>query len=122
MNIPIWPGSSSFAIGQTPFGFYDDDLQFQQDADKFATFASRRLGYPIVDIELQDINFYAAFEEAVTTYGNELFAYQAAENFLSFQGASQTIAPANNNLPQPNLQLLFAFQMHMGLKQVWEET
>lgn len=103
MNIPIWPGSSSFTAGQTPFGFYDADLQFQQDADKFATFASRRLGYPIVDIELQDINFYAAFEEAVTTYGNELFAYQAAENFLSFQGASQTIGSANNNLPQPNL-------------------
>jgi len=103
MNIPIWPGSSSFAVGQTPFGFYDTDLQFQQDADKFAIFASRRLGYPIVDIELQDINFYAAFEEAVTTYGNELFAYQAAENFLSFQGASQTIASANNSLPQPNL-------------------
>ena len=103
MNIPIWPGSSSFAAGQTPFGFYDADLQFQQDADKFATFASRRLGYPIVDIELQDINFYAAFEEAVTTYGNELFAYQAAENFLSFQGAAQTIGNANNSLPQPNL-------------------
>lgn len=103
MNIPIYPGSSSFQIGMTPFGFYDTDPQFQTDADKFATFASRRLGYPIVDIELQDLNFYAAFEEAITTYGNELFAYQAQENFLSFQGASLTIESANNSLPQPNL-------------------
>lgn len=103
MNIPIWPGSSSFQPGETPFGFYDNDPQFQTDADKFAVFASRRLGYPIVDIELQDLNFYAAFEEAITTYGNELYAYQAQENFLSFQGASTTIASANNSLVQPNL-------------------
>jgi hypothetical protein len=103
MNIPIWPGSSSFQPGETPFGFYDTDPQFQADIDKFAVFASRRLGYPIVDIELQDLNFYAAFEEAITTYGNELYAYQAQENFLSFQGASTTIASANNSLVQPNL-------------------
>ena len=103
MNVPIWNGISSFQPGETPFGFYDNDPQFQEDADKFATFASRRLGYPIVDIELQDINFYAAIEEAITTYGNELYAYQAQENFLSFQGAPLTIESANNSLPQPNL-------------------
>jgi hypothetical protein len=98
MNIPIWPGSSSFQPGETPFGFYDYDPQFQNDIDKFAVFASRRLGYPLVEIELQDLNFYAAFEEAITTYGNELYAYQVAENLLTFQGASTTIAPGNNEL------------------------
>jgi hypothetical protein len=103
MNVPIWNGSSLFQPGETPFGFYDNDPQFQEDADRFAIFASRRLGYPIVDIELQDINFYAAIEEAITTYGNELYAYQAQENFLSFQGAPLTIESANNSLPQPNL-------------------
>ena len=103
MNIPIWSGTSTFSIGQTPFGFYDNDADFQTDIDKFAQFASRRLGYPIVDIELQSGSFYTAFEEAVTTYGNEMFAYQAAQNFLSFQGASTTIESANDNLAQPNL-------------------
>jgi hypothetical protein len=103
MNIPIWPGSSSFQPGETPFGFYDYDPQFQNDIDKFAVFASRRLGYPLVEIELQDLNFYAAFEEAITTYGNELYAYQVAENLLTFQGNSTTIAPGNNELVQENL-------------------
>ena len=103
MNIPIWPGSSSFSPGDTPFGFYDNELQFQQDADKFARFASQRLGYPLVDIELQDINFYTALEEATTTYGNELYASQIADNLLSFQGASQTTSPANNELVNENL-------------------
>ena len=56
-NIPIWPGSSSFSAGSTPFGFYDDDLTFQADADKVAKWCAQRLGYPLIDIELQDINF-----------------------------------------------------------------
>jgi len=103
MNIPIWPGSSSFSPGATPFGFYDNDIQFQQDADKFAKFASQRLGYPLTEIELQDINFYTALEDAITTYGNELYAYQIADNLLSFQGNPTTIGPANGELIQENL-------------------
>jgi len=101
-NIPIWPGSSSFFPGDTPFGFYDDDFQFQTDTDKFAKFAAQRLGYPLVEIELQDINFYTAFEEAITTYGNELYAYQVSDNLLTFQGATSSINPANEELPQEN--------------------
>ena len=103
MNIPIWPGSSSFQPGDTPFGFYDNDPQFQSDADKFAKFASQRLGYPLVEVELQDINFYTALEDAVTTYGNELYAYQVADNLLTFQGNPMTIAPANNKPVQETL-------------------
>ena len=114
MNIPIWPGSSSFQPGETPFGFYDNDPQFQLDADKFSTFASRRLGYPLVEIELQDLNFYAAFEEAITTYGNELYAYQVAENLLSFQGASTTIGVANNQVIQENMASVVRLSQQYG--------
>jgi len=103
MNISIWPGSSSFFPGDTPFGFYDNDYQFQQDADKFAKFAAQRLGYPLVEVELQDINFYTALEDAVTTYGNELYAYQVADNLLTFQGNPMTIEAANNKLVQETL-------------------
>jgi hypothetical protein len=102
-NIPIWPGSSSFFPGDTPFGFYDNDYQFQQDADKFAKFAAQRLGYPLVEVELQDINLYTALEDAVTTYGNELYAYQVADNLLTFQGNPLTIENANNKLVQETL-------------------
>ena len=102
-NIPIWPGSSSFFPGDTPFGFYDNEYQFQQDADKFARFAAQRLGYPLVEIELQDINFYTALEDAITTYGNEIYAYQVADNLLTFQGNPLTIPAANNKLVQENL-------------------
>ena len=36
-----------------------------------------------MEVELQDLNFYAAFEEAITTYGNELYAFQTRDNLLN---------------------------------------
>jgi hypothetical protein len=100
-NAQIWPGSSSFFPGDTPFGFYDYDYQFQTDADKVADFCARRLGYPLVDVELQQSNFYTAFEEAVTTYGNEIYAWKVRQDFLSMEGAS-TGSNLNNAVIQPN--------------------
>ena len=64
----IWPGSGSSPINNTPFGLYDDDSQFQDDSPKFASWCAKRLGYPIMSIEMQDSQFYACFEEAVTEY------------------------------------------------------
>jgi hypothetical protein len=101
-NIPIYPGSSSFATGSTPFGFYDSDSIFRTDADKVVTWCARRLGYPIENIELQDIQFYAAFEEAVTTYGNEVYQWKIRENYLSFEGSS-TGSILNNQVITPTL-------------------
>jgi hypothetical protein len=100
-NAAIWPGSSSFFPGDTPFGFYDYDYQFQTDADKVANFCARRLGYPLVDVELQNINFYTAFEEAVTTYGNEIYAFKVRQDYLSMEG-STTGSNLNNAVIQPN--------------------
>ena len=102
MNIPIWTGTSTFAVGQTPFGFYDNDIDFKTDADKVADFCARRLGYPLADVELQSGSFYTAFEDAITTYGNELYAYKVRENYLSLEGAKDTIVP-NTQLISPNL-------------------
>ena len=101
-NIPIWPGSSSFAPGDTPFGFYDSDTAFQTDADKVAKFCAQRLGYPIENVELQDIQFYTAFEEAVTVYGNELYAFKVRDNMLSLEGAS-TGSSLNHSIITPSM-------------------
>jgi hypothetical protein len=101
-NIPIWPGSSSFATGSTPFGFYDADTDFQTDADKVANFCALRLGYPLTEVELQDKSFYTAFEEAITTYGNEVYAYLVRQNYLSLEGAT-TGSNLNNAIVSPNL-------------------
>ena len=114
-NIPIWPGSSSFSPGGTPFGFYDSDAEFQVDADKVSNFCARRLGYPLVDVELQDINFYAAFEEAITTYGNELYAYKIRDNQLSFEGLS-TGSNLNKAIVTPNFEPIVKVTTQYGVE------
>jgi len=115
MNIPIWTGTSTFAIGQTPFGFYDNQLDFQTDSDKVSDFCARRLGYPIADVELQSGSFYTAFEEAITIYGNELYAYKVRENYLSLEGASSDTTP-NGQLVSPNLASIVRISEQYGVE------
>jgi hypothetical protein len=99
VNIPIWPGSGSFSSGSsTPFGFFDSDSKFRSDAPKVAEWCAKRLGYPIVDVELQDINFFTCFEEAVNEYSSQVNQYRAKENLLSLQGSSLDLDLSNTNM------------------------
>jgi hypothetical protein len=113
MNVPIWPGSSSFAPGDTPFGFYDYDPQFQTDADKVSKFCAQRLGYPIQEVELQDINFYTAFEYAVTTYGNELYSFKVRDNLLNIEGLDSSIN-LNDAIITPNFSTIVRLSQQYG--------
>lgn len=114
MNIPIWPGSSSFVSASasyyagstttrpTPFGYYDADATFKTEANKVADWCARKLGYPIMEVELQDINFFAAFEESVTEFSTQVNMSNAKDYMLTLQGT-----PTSNQLSQrvvtPNL-------------------
>ena len=80
-DISIWEGSATWATGKTAFGFYDEDTDFQTDAPLLAKWCAQRLGYPLVDIELQDENFFTAFEEAVTEYGHQVYTFQIINTF-----------------------------------------
>jgi hypothetical protein len=87
-NIPIWAGSSSFFPGDTPFGLYDNDTSFQKDTEKIADWCAKRLGYPLTDIELQPVNFFACFEEAVSEYGAQVNTYNIRDNMLNLYGSA----------------------------------
>ena len=76
----IWAGSGSAVSGTTPFGFYDDDSTYQSEAPKFATWAAKRLGYPISSVELQDKQFYACLEESVTEYSAQVNQFNIRDN------------------------------------------
>ena len=86
----IWPGSSSFASGQTPYGFYDSDIEFagqsNNSVDKFSDWAARRLGYPIMAVELQSGSFYACYEEAITEYSAQVNQFNIKDNLLHLTG------------------------------------
>jgi hypothetical protein len=91
-NKPIWPGSSSFTAGSTPFGFFDADTIFQNHADRFAKAAAQHLGYPIMDVEMQAINFYTAFEAAVIEYSNQVNQVNIVNNLMNTLGVQTASA------------------------------
>jgi hypothetical protein len=83
----IWTGSASFTSGSsTPWGTYDSDSLFQDEAPKFASWAAKRLGYPIIDIELQGENFFAVFEESVSEYSAQVNQFNIRNNLGSLEG------------------------------------
>ena len=97
----------------TPFGFYDSDAEFASEAVKVSKFCATRLGYPMMDVELQSGSFFACFEEAVTTYGNLVFQYKIRENYISMEGASSTTS-ANSQIVNPSLQRMIKISQEYG--------
>jgi hypothetical protein len=100
IDIPIWTGTSTFSPGETPFGYFDFDFQFQIDAPKVADFCARRLGYPMMDVELQSGSFFACFEQATSEFGNIINEYNIVDNFINLQGGAYN---SNTNLAQTNI-------------------
>ena len=101
-NPIIWPGSASFAPGKTPFGLYDTDLQFASESVRVADYCAKKLGYPIMEVELQDTQLFACFEEAVSTYALEVYQSKIKDNYLTIEGAP-TASLLNNVVVVPNL-------------------
>lgn len=113
-DIPIWAGSASFFPGDTPLGYYDNDYQFQQDADTIAVWCARRLGYPVVDVELQDKHFFSAFEEAITEYGTQVNTYVSRDNLLYLLGASTGSENLSQEYVEGNNAGVFSLAEHYG--------
>lgn len=109
----IYNGSPGIISGSTPFGFYDLDTVFQSDGPKVANYCARKLGYPIMEVELQDINFYACFEEAVSVYSEELYHSKIIDNYLSLEGAS-TGSSLNNIVVVPSLNSIVTIADNYG--------
>jgi hypothetical protein len=110
----IYPGSSSFFPGQTPFGIYDDDYVFQEDAPKMALWCARRLGFPIQNVELQDENFYACFEESVSEYGAQVNQFNIRNNLETLKGKQSGTNYSGKLVQGTNLPNLVAISSAYG--------
>jgi hypothetical protein len=101
-NPTIYDGNPGPISGSTPFGFYDNDTEYQNDGPKVANYCARKLGYPVLDVELNDLNIYACFEEAVSIYAEELYQLKIKDNYLTLEG-QPTSSLLNNTVVSPNL-------------------
>lgn len=84
-----WSGSisGSFISGaSTPFGLYDGDSEFRLDAPKTSVWVAKRLGYPIVNIELDNEQIWACFEESVSEYSAQINQFNLRNNLDILRG------------------------------------
>jgi len=88
----LFAGTAIFTpgFGLTPFGTYDSQGTYNSDIETTALWCAKRLGYPIVDVELQEVHFFACFEEAVTEYGAQIQRYQIRQNLLDATSQPKT--------------------------------
>lgn len=115
MNIPIYDGNPIYNDSSLPFGFYTSSADFQTDCVKVSEFVAIRLGYPLVDVELQSGSMFTAFEEAITTYGNELYAYLVRDNLLSLEGFQiQDFEYFNETIISPNFEPIIRISEQYG--------
>lgn len=113
-NSVIWDNNPVFISGtSTPFGLYDADFQFQIDALRVARFCATRLGYPAMDVEMSDQQFFACFEQAVSTYGNEVYMNNIINNFITLE-ASPTSSILNNQYINPSLHNIIQIAQDYG--------
>tara|TARA_R100001244_G_scaffold73314_1_gene58949 strand:+ start:361 stop:1533 length:1173 start_codon:yes stop_codon:yes gene_type:complete len=114
MNVPIYDGNPIWNPNAVPFGFYNNDVDFQVDSVKTAKFVTTRLGYPLMDVELQSGSIFTAFEEAITTYGNELWAYLIRENTLDLIGLPYENLVLNEVIVSPNFETIIRLSEQYG--------
>lgn len=115
MTEPIeWQGQGASPVGITPFGFYDSDANFIDDAPKVADFCARKLGYPVLSVEMTDVQFYACFEEAITEYGSQVNQFNIRENMLNLQGISTGTVVTGRNVISSGLENLISLASSYG--------
>lgn len=76
-----------FTVGATPFGIYDNDPDFQVEADRIVEFARKKLGDPVMETHFEATQAYACFEEACLEFSAVMNSYQAKSVLTTFLGA-----------------------------------
>ena len=79
-------------VSPTPFGFFDSDVQFQNEADGMITFVKRKLGDDVLSVELTRKEIWACFEESCCEYSrliNETKISSELTNVLGLSTGSQ---------------------------------
>ena len=71
----IYSDPSSFSSGETPYGTYDADSTFQTDIVSVTKWVAKRLGHPVLQLEIPSGSIYACFEESISEYSQHINNY-----------------------------------------------
>ena len=66
---------TTFTSGETPYGTYDADSTFQTDIVSVTKWVAKRLGHPVLQLEIPSGSIYACFEESINEYSQHINNY-----------------------------------------------
>ena len=101
------PTIETSAAGDTPYGLYDDDATFVTESVQVAKFVAKKLGYPVMDIEIPSSSIYACFEEAISEYSSQINQYNIKNWMWDQYGEknkiSESLGTGTSDVVHPNL-------------------
>ena len=93
-------------IGPTPFGFFDSDAAFQNEADGMVTFVKRKLGDDVLSVELTRKEIWACFEEACCEYSRLIHETKITSELTNVLGLSTGSQDFTNKYAKQTLEFL----------------
>ena len=87
------PTTSSFtsSTAPTPFGIYDSDTQFISESLQVTKYVAKKLGHPVMQLEINSGSIWACFEEAVSDYSKEINTYNAKNWMWEHYGSTNKV-------------------------------
>ena len=99
--------SGDFVEGQTPYGTYDSDSTFATDIQSVTKWCAKRLGFPVLQLEIPSGSIYACFEEAVNEYSQHINNYNIKnwmwEQYGEKSRISGSLSTGSSNPVTPSL-------------------
>ena len=86
------PTIATSADGDTPFGLYDSDATFVSESVEVCKYVARKMGHPVMQLEIPSSSIYACFEEATSDYSTYINNYNMKNWMWSHYGNSETIS------------------------------
>lgn len=95
----------------TPFGIYDNESDFQGEADNMITFVKRKLGDDVLSVELTKKQIFGNFEEATLEYSSILNQHQAKSQLVNYLGfpTGSAMSGSEEKFPRENLEYMTRF-------------
>jgi hypothetical protein len=114
--IKFWDDDSPIAYsGSTSMGYFDSDIELQQEAPKLAKYIAGQLGYPVQSIEITDKQIYDNIERAIVDYSSLMNEFNTTENYFDVLGSPSTVDFTEKYIV-PNLNWAFKISNTYGIE------
>ena len=86
------PTNRDQVTGSTPYSIYDNDVTFVSESLQVCKWTARRLGHPVLQLEIFSGSIYECFEEAVSEYSTHINNYNMKNWMWEHYGASNKLS------------------------------